>query len=82
GDFVLCDPRAYTRRAPTPGEIVLAADPRAPRRTVIKRVREVLPDGRVVLRGDNPAASTDSRRFGPVPLEAVHARVVCHLGRS
>ena len=30
----------------------------------------------IVLRGDNPEASTDSRSFGPVPTSAVLGRVI------
>jgi nickel-type superoxide dismutase maturation protease len=63
------------RAAPRAGDIVLAHDPRDPRREVIKRVANVDTSG-VTLRGDNPAASTDARTFGAVPLAAVEWRVV------
>jgi signal peptidase I len=33
-------------------------------------------DGRCTLLGDRPEASTDSRIFGPVPLEDVLGRAV------
>lgn len=56
------------------GHLVLAADPRTGR-TVVKRVADVR-GGLVVLRGDNPARSTDSRHFGPVPRRLVRGRVV------
>ena len=66
---------ARLARAPMPGEIVLAPDPRAPRRELVKRVAAV--DGsNVVLRGDNPVASTDARTFGRLPPSAVTGRVV------
>ena len=42
---------------------------------LVKRVSAVLED-EIVLRGDNPGASTDSRSFGPVPAGAVLGRVV------
>ena len=42
---------------------------------LVKRIGAVLEDG-VVLHGDNPRASTDSRSFGPVPSSAVLGRVV------
>jgi nickel-type superoxide dismutase maturation protease len=57
------------------GDIVLAHDPREPRRELIKRVAAVDAEG-VVLRGDNAAASTDARTFGAVPAEAAAWRVV------
>ncbi|HEX6255370.1 MAG TPA: hypothetical protein VFZ70_06125 [Euzebyales bacterium] len=52
------------------GRLALAADPRVPDRLLLKRARHVGADG-VDLRGDNAAASTDSRHFGPVPVAAV-----------
>ncbi len=59
------------------GEVVLAADPREPSRELIKRVAAVDAESRTVdLRGDAPEASTDSRTFGAVPVEAVYWRVV------
>ncbi len=67
------------RRA-RPGDLVTVADPRSPRRVVVKRVTEVggrsRGDATAVLRGDNPGASTDSRTFGPVPLRSIRGRVV------
>ena len=48
------------RRAPRIGEVVLAPDPREPRRELVKRVAGVTPGG-IQLRGDNVAASTDAR---------------------
>jgi signal peptidase I len=57
------------------GDVVLAADPRAPQRELIKRVASVGERG-LILRGDNPAASTDARTFGALPLGAVRWRVV------
>jgi nickel-type superoxide dismutase maturation protease len=66
---------ARLARSPVPGEIVLAPDPRAPWRELVKRVAGV--DGsNVVLRGDNPVASTDARTFGSLPASAVRWRVV------
>ena len=41
----------------------------------IKRITQ-LQDGQIFVAGDNPAASTDSRQFGWLPLSAVKARVV------
>jgi len=66
GDWLLVDPDAYVRRTPVAGELVLAPDPRAPERLLIKRVVDVDPDGRLRLAGDAPDASTDSRTFGAI----------------
>ena len=60
---------------PRPADVVLAADPRAPRREMIKRVARIDASG-IHLRGDNPAASTDARAFGPVSAAAVEWRAV------
>ena len=60
---------------PKVGQLVAVPDPRAPGRLLVKRVT-ARHDGLLELRGDNPAASTDSRAFGPVPATAVWGRVV------
>ena len=57
------------------GDLVALADPRAPARVMVKRVTAVA-GGRVEVRGDNAAASTDSRHFGPIDRAAVVGRVV------
>lgn len=60
-------------RRPRPGQVVALADPRDPRRTLVKRVAAVGSTG-VDVRGDDPAASTDSRTFGPVPRTTLYGR--------
>lgn len=75
GDFLLVERVTYRRRVPRPGEVVLAADPRWPERELIKRAVAVR-DGGVDLRGDNPAATTDSLQFGLVPSEQIEWRAV------
>ena len=59
--------RLLVRRTQRPraGHIVALYDPRERRRVMVKRVASLTDDG-VVVHGDNPAASTDSRTFGPV----------------
>ena len=74
GDRVIVDRGAYRRRSPRPREIVLAVDPRDPRREIIQRVGRV-GDGGAWLEGDNRAASTDSRTFGPVLRDGILGRV-------
>ena len=64
------------RAAPVrPGDLVALVDPRLPSRTMVKRVSARSPAGVTVL-GDNAAASTDSRTFGPVPASNVRGRAV------
>jgi len=74
GDWLLVDPEAWRGGPPEPGALVLLADPRAPERLLVKRVHAVLPDATLDLRGDAPDRSTDSRHFGPVPVDALLGR--------
>ena len=75
-DVVLVRLHAYNRRPPRPGEMVLARHPFRRDIQMIKRVVRVTPDRRVVLAGDNPAESHDSRGFGALPLAYLRGRVV------
>jgi hypothetical protein len=74
GDWLLADPEAYRIRPPDPGDLVLAPDPREPARLLVKRVVGVEPGGGLLLGGDRPPASTDSRIFGAVDPAAVVGR--------
>jgi nickel-type superoxide dismutase maturation protease len=58
------------------GDVVVVRRPDRGDLMVVKRVREVLSDGRLWLAGDNPSASDDSRVFGAVPPGAVEGRVL------
>ncbi|HET7582865.1 MAG TPA: nickel-type superoxide dismutase maturation protease [Candidatus Limnocylindria bacterium] len=85
GDRLLVEALSYRRRPPRPGEIVLARDPRQRDRELVKRISHVDPSsGSAELEGDAADDSTDSRTFGPVPLEDVRWRAVVRcwpLGR-
>ena len=61
--------------SPRRGAVVLAADPRDPRRELVKRVSGFAAGG-VMLSGDNPSVSTDARTFGALPPTAVTWRVI------
>ncbi len=74
GDRLLVDTRAYAERLPAAGEIVVLVDPELPRRWLVKRVRAADARG-VVVTGDAEDRSRDSRRFGPVPRNAIVGRV-------
>ncbi len=75
GDWLLADPAAYDSTPPAEGDLVLVPDPREPSRLLVKRVSEVLEDGRELwLSGDAHSASTDSRAFGSVSTETVEGR--------
>ena len=76
GDRVVALAVARRRRPRlAPATLVVVRDPRAPQRLMIKRLVAADDDGAVV-HGDNPEASTDSRRFGRVPWDLVVGRVV------
>ena len=62
-------------RSLRPGDVVAFPDPRRPDRTMVKRIAETGPGGVIVL-GDNAAASTDSRSFGPLVTSTVRGRAV------
>lgn len=75
GDYLLVDRKAYRANYPRPGDVVVAFDPRDRTRELVKRVRDAnLVEG-AWLEGDDRAASTDSRVFGRVPLDAIVGRV-------
>ena len=77
GDRLLVESRSYAARAPRPGDVVLAADPRDADRELIKRVAAVDDAADAAeLRGDAPEASTDSREVGAVPLSAIRWRAI------
>jgi nickel-type superoxide dismutase maturation protease len=67
GDVLLTVPAVLPLR---PGQVVVAQDPTDPEHRIVKRVTGVGHD-RVVLRGDHPARSTDSREWGPVDRRLV-----------
>ena len=57
------------------GDVVVARRPDRPELEIIKRITAIAAGGAIVLEGDNPATSTDSRQFGPVTREHIVARV-------
>ena len=66
---------------PEVGAVVAVRDPRERTRTLVKRVARVdRAAGTLEVVGDDPAASTDSREFGPVPLDSVVGRIVYRYG--
>ncbi len=60
---------------PRVGDLVAFRDPVEPTRLLVKRVVALLPGG-VEVRGDNRAASRDSRTFGPVAPAHLVGRAV------
>ena len=75
GDIVLVDTRAYRKTTPAIGEIVVAHHPYQKNLTIIKRIADITPEGRIVLHSDNPKGGTDSRSFGAINSERIIGRV-------
>jgi nickel-type superoxide dismutase maturation protease len=71
GDQLLVGPTFGLR----PGAVVAVVEPRTPGRLLVKRLHAVGPDW-VDVRGDNDAASFDSRHFGPIPRRMVTGRII------
>jgi nickel-type superoxide dismutase maturation protease len=76
GQEVLVDPRAFRRRPPRVGDVVLCRHPFRRGVRIVKRVAEVDDRGCLVVHGDNPRESTDSRSFGALPPDHVVGLVV------
>ncbi len=75
GDRLLVDPAAFRRDPPRVGNLIVVQDPEAAGRWLVKRVGgRTGPERTVFLLGDNPAASRDSRTFGPVSPDTVVGR--------
>ena len=74
GDWLLVNPDAFRKRTPGVGELVVARDPREPRRVIVKRVATVEPNDRVRLAGDHPGHGADAETIGPVESGAVVGR--------
>jgi nickel-type superoxide dismutase maturation protease len=72
GDIVLVDPKAVA----TAGDIVVANHPFKKSVKLIKRVESVETNGRMVLTGDNPEGSTDSRTYGSIAKGEIGGKVV------
>lgn len=75
GDEVLMKPCRWYQL----GDIVVTSHPHQPSLKIIKRIHAILPDDTVILYGDNPAQSTDSRQFGPVARSRLLGRVTCRF---
>ena len=66
GDRVLLKPLAGRAALPERGSIVVSRHPFRPSQRLIKRLVDVDGEGSMLLLGDHPAQSTDSRQLGPM----------------
>jgi len=62
--------------APRPGDLVVLREPDRQRTFAVKRVARLEANGDVIVHGDNPNVSRDSREFGPVPRQLIVGRVI------
>lgn len=69
--LVLSWPRSVRR-----GDIVVLRDPEAPSTFLVKRVVGHALTGQVVVGGDSPNVSRDSRQFGPVPSQLIVGKAI------
>ncbi len=76
GDFVVVGTAPWWRRGLRPGQVIAFHHPE--HGLLLKRVVRVLPGGDLWVEGSHPH-SVDSRRFGPVPPQAVLGRVLWHI---
>ena len=78
------DDRVLVRRTtadtdtPPLGAVVVAWHPSQPRLRLIKRLESLGNEGMILL-GDNPSSSTDSRQLGPIPRSALIGVVVSRV---
>ena len=75
GDVVLIDKHATVDI----GGVVLAQHPYKTSVKIVKRVAAREQNGDLILAGDDPAESTDSRAFGAVSIQSVIGKVTCRL---
>ncbi|MBV9602009.1 MAG: S26 family signal peptidase [Chloroflexi bacterium] len=66
----------WTWARPRTHDVVVLRDPESRSTLTVKRVAAFTPDGALIVRGDNPNVSRDSRHFGPVPRALVVGRAV------
>jgi nickel-type superoxide dismutase maturation protease len=67
-------------RAPQAGDVAVMLLPDAQRTYAVKRVASIEANGDLIVRGDNPNVSRDSRDFGSVPRRLVVGTVVYRYG--
>lgn len=73
-DIVLVDTKAYNISTPKINDIVLARHPYKDL-SIIKRITDITPEGRLVLSSDNPQVGSDSRQFGTITAQRIIGRV-------
>lgn len=78
GDQVIASTLPYLWGRPSVGDLVVLRHP-FENRFLVKRVSRV-DESYISVTGDNRPLSTDSRDFGPVPVEHIVGKVLLRLG--
>ena len=78
GDLVLVSPGAELEI----GDIVVARHPFKQSVTIIKRIAQILPGERYILRSDNSDDSADSRQFGAIPAKDILGKAEARLAEK
>ena len=82
GDRVLLKPLRAQAPLPEPGTIVISRHPFRPSHHLIKRLVGVDVSGAMILQGDHPAKSTDSRQLGAIPRDCLIGMVTVTIQRD
>jgi nickel-type superoxide dismutase maturation protease len=61
---------------PRRDDVIVFRDPEAMSTFTVKRVQGMTAEGSLIVRGDNPNVSRDSRHFGPVPRSLIVGRAI------
>ncbi len=77
GDYVLAAKAPFPSGKIKAGDVIVFRQPGYGR--LIKRVTQVLDDGRAFEVRGTQVASTDSRNFGPVPADCASGKVIWHI---
>ena len=80
-DRVLVQRVSSIKDTPALGTVVVAWHPSQPGLRLIKRLQSLENNGMMLL-GDNPSFSTDSRQLGPIPRSALIGIVVSRVTPS
>ncbi len=79
GDFVLVSKIPFLLTSPAVGDVIAFHQPGFG--LLIKRIKNISPDGGVNVLGDHPE-SVDSRVFGPVRSQDILGKVIWHIRKT
>lgn len=75
GDCIIFNPELE----PETGDIILFNHPFIQNLKVVKRISEITAEGNLIVLGDNPSESTDSRSYGAILAKNVLGVAVCRF---